>query len=970
MSDANSEKPSNQPDDLQDEMESFDDMEKNFHRVVQDLVNDRTLDNFRVEYENLHKALVTSHEHNGILIEKCKKLNNEILANANKVSSVMNLSQDDQRTIAGLRHEFEKAWKMVEVSQERENKSRDVIDGMKVEISNLSRLVEQGGAMAFTQEASLQEITDEIAQLKKEIIVQTTQLETMTKDVTDSKNAHKTMKETLEKLTNEFHELTTALEAEKENNKIMSANTEATHSEIKSVKDEYNELQKVFDQKIEEINEKKAIIEELNDAMKEEVANMKSANEDERMNHSMIKTVEKVLEDKIKANNKLKDDVKAYDYRFQLKDEEMEKLNDKLRVIKNEYDKTKVFYDEIKGHQKMVNEEKDHMRTKVNECRKEIYLLTAEHFETTSNNLGLRRDMEKHRTEYHTIISKKGTEKGETKFVEEQNKILVNEMLGMKVVSHDQRKKIANINQEIEQYKVRGSEAKSNRFQIQEEVRIREELLDAKNIDLSKAFEQIKKQDSMLETMQNERDFACRQLELAIKGNEEIDDENKALILTIRGLKDDIRNKDKLCLETHMKAKKIVNSLAGLTRDVMTLKEKIKELDSLCTEHRNKIQRSLYLIGQADLDIKKQKQVVSDIQYSSLSLDSSVTKRANEIQILQEKAETVKSLINTGASVYRQLNEKVKIAHEELLFEVKKHQELLGKVDHRRALQLELIRIQKSLLQESGKCRALEDELEKPMNVHRWRFIEGTNPELAQLLRMTHELRDRLMMQISAMQRIKETQKTVQEKAKTMENHLTNSYNGDYDEEFKFLSEVLRQKQQQFHLIQQKVNEQQTNVESQKELVNVMRNMVREEKTEYFESKKKVDQIRATTSLSTARTTTRSSSRNANPNASISVASNVSAAIANKQPTSQCETKFIGGGFAVGGIARKESPDKTDKKCLSPASRLLGTKSALASPHIVQPKSASTIQKRNRPPGWNPQRGAMKPFLPTVTQGS
>jgi hypothetical protein len=50
----------------------------------------------------------------------------------------MQLSQDDQRTIAGLRHEFEKAWKIVEVSQDRENKSRDVIDTMRVEISNSS----------------------------------------------------------------------------------------------------------------------------------------------------------------------------------------------------------------------------------------------------------------------------------------------------------------------------------------------------------------------------------------------------------------------------------------------------------------------------------------------------------------------------------------------------------------------------------------------------------------------------------------------------------------------------------------------------------------------------------------------------------------------------------------------------------------------------------------------------------------
>jgi hypothetical protein len=43
------------------------------------------------------------------------------------VTSVLKLAQDDQRTIAGLRFEFEKAWKMVEVLQEKEAKCHDMI---------------------------------------------------------------------------------------------------------------------------------------------------------------------------------------------------------------------------------------------------------------------------------------------------------------------------------------------------------------------------------------------------------------------------------------------------------------------------------------------------------------------------------------------------------------------------------------------------------------------------------------------------------------------------------------------------------------------------------------------------------------------------------------------------------------------------------------------------------------------------
>jgi hypothetical protein len=32
------------------------------------------------------------------------------------------------------------------------------------------------------------------------------------------------------------------------------------------------------------------------------------------------------------------------------------------------------------------------------------------------------------------------------------------------------------------------------------------------------------------------------------------------------------------------------------------------------------------------------------------------------------------------------------------------------------------------------KCRALEEELQNPMNIHRWRKLEGSDPELLDVL--------------------------------------------------------------------------------------------------------------------------------------------------------------------------------------------------------------------------------------------
>ena len=49
-------------------------------------MSDMSLEKFRVEYEKLHKALKKLHESEKQLMQKCRELNAEIVANASKVT--------------------------------------------------------------------------------------------------------------------------------------------------------------------------------------------------------------------------------------------------------------------------------------------------------------------------------------------------------------------------------------------------------------------------------------------------------------------------------------------------------------------------------------------------------------------------------------------------------------------------------------------------------------------------------------------------------------------------------------------------------------------------------------------------------------------------------------------------------------------------------------------------------------------
>ena len=179
------------PLDPDNDLEICEEMENSFAKIVSELVKDRSLDRFRKEYEMLHEALVNSHEQNKILIEKCQSLNQDIVANANKISSVLTLSQNDQRTIASLRREFERAWFLVQSSQERESHSEEVIFNLNQEIMNLKFLIESANASNQSNigneiQISMQDAQNAVNSVKSDLEIQQKQSSSLCEQIEKS----------------------------------------------------------------------------------------------------------------------------------------------------------------------------------------------------------------------------------------------------------------------------------------------------------------------------------------------------------------------------------------------------------------------------------------------------------------------------------------------------------------------------------------------------------------------------------------------------------------------------------------------------------------------------------------------------------------------------------------------------------------------------------------------------------------
>jgi predicted RNase H-like nuclease (RuvC/YqgF family) len=78
-------------------------------------------------------------------------------------------------------------------------------------------------------------------------------------------------------------------------------------------------------------------------------------------------------------------------------------------------------------------------------------------------------------------------------------------------------------------------------------------------------------------------------------------------------------------------------------------------------------------------------------------------------------------------------------------------------------LRNEVYHLQRELLSERTKVKALSEELENPMNVHRWRKLEGSDPGTLEMIQKIQTLQKRLIAKTGM--RVKQKRVSVNEKS-------------------------------------------------------------------------------------------------------------------------------------------------------------------------------------------------------------
>ena len=818
---------------------AFEALERDFQEVLANLVGDKSLEKFRMEYEKLHRALKRSHEHEKKLIKKVRELNTEIVNNAAKVHTALKLSQEDQNTIATLRKEIEKAWKLVDVAHEKETRAKETINQLKDEISNLSKLVEKGAKMSSGQETMVKELMKTREDLTRQAEEQTAQA--------------KLLETQLMELAQQREDLDKENQAKAETITTMGETLKAREGEIqreqrrrermdKELRDTRIKLEKKgqeTDQVKAEVDKASGQVDELQKQLSEARTTMEKYLRDYEALYARTQKLTEDYEESIVKNQQMHVEANHQEKEMKMKREEIGRLvTDKgslerrLERQHREIIDLKQKLDDTKTPLMMAQQEKNALEQDV-----ELYRRQEKQIEAEKEQVVREKTLQEKKTQKAQDIAKENQEQAK-----EQERIaysLEAEMNAFKAETVKQRKTIYALEKEREKYGVEASDQRNLYLAAMEEVKLRDMRINELQKKVTEWESKLKQQQHLYEQVRSDRNLYSKNFVEAQDEIAELKRKFKIMNHQIEQLKEEISAKDQALVKESFDHQKVEKKNEQQEQKISRMEKLLRSNEEVIQKQDAEIQRLANMIRRMDDEALTQRKEYDQVINERDILGTQLIRRNDELALLYEKLKIQMSTLRTGESQYAQRLQDVRV----LRLKIKDLQRELG-ISHNSGQQVddmkrELINAQRELLQEKTKVKALSEELENPMNVHRWRKLEGSDPATYEMIQKIQTLQKRL---ISKTEEVVEKDLLITEKEKLyveLKNILARQPGPEVAEQLSVYQSSLRNKTRQMKSMASELNMYQAQVNEFKYEIERLTRELQDVKRKYYEQKRR-----------------------------------------------------------------------------------------------------------------------------------
>ncbi|XP_015520756.2 cilia- and flagella-associated protein 58-like [Neodiprion lecontei] len=737
-------------------------LEEDYAKILKEMKKNSALAAFETEYTRLFDSLYTTHRNEKRLENECEDLQEEIDECRTQLTVAEKQAELYRTKIEELKEDIENALKLADAAHDREQAAQEKIASLRLTAKKLSDeldqknrqlgMEEKGTAISKQKEGLLKErekMLVEIDGLRQRIANAVTvneelerknslvdhkmlelqdTIETQTNDFSKERTARERAEQTILDLQEELRLKNVDLQNATNTLKNCTANVAKLESTVKEQKLAAEKLQKQIEQFMVKRLNAQAEIDNLNTQLdemsKENIERNKKIKAVEMENNRLVSELEKLKSQREGAGKKL---FKAESAKTKL-EAELHKAKSVIQSMEADMDRLIKKSESDKRALEVMRREKDlknkALTTARSNLKKQGLLLKVQE----QAKIKLESEVSE------CMTNNQALKKTEQYLEKERDKYIVEvQELAQKV--EDQIDLVKMKQMEIFDYKKRLAEAET-KFRQQQNLF---EAVRADRNTCSKAL--IEAQDEVLDLKQK----------LKIMSNQ------------IEQLKEEVSTKESNLIKEEFLLGKAEKEKDALKVELQTAHKDISALRHENEERKLEEKRLRRTLQTAENDLVRNKKEIEMIMNERDILGTQLVRRNDELSLQYSRLKIFQSTIRRGDAQYAQRLEDIRL----LKLEVKKlrtEKALLSKsLMNVSDLRQEIFHLDRDLTREKLKVMALEEEVQNPLNIHRWRKLEGSDPETYELLSKIQILQKRVLKMCAAMiqkeKKIKEGEK-------------------------------------------------------------------------------------------------------------------------------------------------------------------------------------------------------------------
>lgn len=333
----------------------------------------------------------------------------------------------------------------------------------------------------------------------------------------------------------------------------------------------------------------------------------------------------------------------------------------------------------------------------------------------------------------------------------------------------------------------------------------------------------IRGQENLLESVRADRASYAKTLRTSERDIESMRRQFQSTTYRIEQLKDELMAKDHRLVKEHFEFKKAEKESERVAADLSTLQNRSRNADDLLVAQEGEAVKLQRIVKEAEDERERQRKEFAAVVGERDVLQAQLVRRDEELTALYEKLKVQKSALARGAALWTG-KRREQAAERDRIAELQAEAELARtQVGSLKDMGREQRRLEAALNRERARIRSLSDELQRPVNVHRWRAMQVVDPERYKLVQRVLSLQRRLL---EADEKVAQRDLAIQEKERLyveMREALARQPGEEVEEETAALRADLKAKQKQLRSMKEERETQKALVDELKRAVEGLR---------------------------------------------------------------------------------------------------------------------------------------------------